>query len=38
MSSTGAPRAGSGYGRTSDRYNDLIEPSEALVGELRVQD
>ena len=25
----------SGYGRTSDKYNDLVEPGEDLVGELR---
>lgn len=25
----------SGYGRTSDKYNDLVEPGENLVGELR---
>jgi len=27
-------KAWSGYGRTSDRYNDLVEPAEDLVGEL----
>jgi ectoine hydroxylase-related dioxygenase (phytanoyl-CoA dioxygenase family) len=25
----------SGYGRTSDAYNDLVEPAENLIGELR---
>ena len=28
-------KAWSGYGRTSDKYNDLVEPGDALVGELR---